>query len=65
MQRAWPALLVALTACTAQQDDARARANTGLRYLGGVADSGFERATEPREFRFPVDHGGHPTFQTE
>jgi predicted secreted hydrolase len=65
MPRAWPALLVALTACTAQQDDVRAPANTGLRYLGGVADSGFERATQPRELRFPVDHGGHPTFQTE
>jgi predicted secreted hydrolase len=65
MQRAWSALLVALTACTAQQDDPRTPANTGLRYLGGVADSGFARATEPRELRFPADHGGHPTFQTE
>jgi predicted secreted hydrolase len=65
VRRAWLALLVALTACTAQQNEASAPASSGLRYLGGVADSGFARATEPRELRFPADHGGHPTFQTE
>lgn len=27
--------------------------------------SGFARATEPRRFRFPEDHGEHPEFQTE
>ncbi|HJR68554.1 MAG TPA: lipocalin-like domain-containing protein [Gammaproteobacteria bacterium] len=63
--RSWLALLVALTACSAQQDDAPAPVSSGLRYLGGVADSSFARATEPREFRFPADHGGHPEFQTE
>lgn len=26
---------------------------------------GFERATRPREFEFPADHGPHPEFQTE
>jgi predicted secreted hydrolase len=65
MRRAWLTLLVALTACTAQHDDAPAPASSGLRYLGGGADSRFARATEPREFRFPEDHGGHPAFQTE
>ncbi len=65
MRRPWLALLVALAGCTAQQDDAPAVANSGLRYLGGAADLGFARATEPREFEFPADHGGHPEFQTE
>lgn len=33
--------------------------------LGGPPDPGFERALAPREFRFPRDHGAHPSFQTE
>ncbi|MFW5973680.1 MAG: lipocalin-like domain-containing protein [Bacteroidota bacterium] len=27
--------------------------------------AGFDRATGPREFRFPADHGPHPDFRTE
>ena len=65
MRRAWLALLVSLAACTARQDDVPAPANSGLRYLGGSADPSFARATEPRAFQFPADHGGHPEFQTE
>jgi len=30
-----------------------------------VAEAGFERAINPREFKFPDDHGSHPEFQTE
>ena len=37
----------------------------GLRLLGTEADDAFARATEPREFRFPADHGSHPEFRTE
>lgn len=36
--------------------------------LGGAlsADAaGFQRATEPRPFRFPADHGPHPDFKHE
>ncbi|MCA8941501.1 MAG: carotenoid 1,2-hydratase [Planctomycetes bacterium] len=33
--------------------------------LSAADDAGFERATEPREFSFPVDHGPHPAFRTE
>ncbi len=33
--------------------------------LGGIPDQGFKRATEPREFRFPQDHGPHPGFRNE
>lgn len=28
-------------------------------------DAGFKRATEPRAFAFPADHGPHPEYQTE
>jgi len=39
--------------------------STGLRLLGTEAEGGFARATEPREFVFPADHGSHPEFRTE
>lgn len=32
--------------------------------LGGNA-AGFARATEPRDFAFPADHGPHPEYRTE
>lgn len=32
---------------------------------GGESTEGYERAFEPREFRFPEDHGPHPGFRTE
>src|SRR5262249_11594436 len=31
----------------------------------GAMDSGFERATGPRRFTFPNDHGPHPSFRSE
>lgn len=39
--------------------------STGLRLLGGEAGDGFARATEPRPFVFPRDHGVHADFRTE
>jgi len=33
--------------------------------LRGANDEGYARATAPREFRFPTDHGPHPEFRTE
>jgi predicted secreted hydrolase len=34
--------------------------------LGGAGDTeGYARASGPREFRFPEDHGPHPEFRTE
>ncbi len=33
--------------------------------LGGAAAAGYARATAPRAFHFPVDHGPHPDFRTE
>jgi len=38
---------------------------TGLRLLGGETGDGFARATEPRAFVFPADHGSHPAYRTE
>ncbi len=47
--------LLSLAACgkSPQEVVAERPSNTGLRYLGGSAESGFARATEPREFVFP------------
>jgi predicted secreted hydrolase len=42
-----------------------AQQRTGLRLLGGEAGDGFARATEPREFTFPADHGAHREYRTE
>ncbi len=33
--------------------------------LGGEDSAGFARATAPRTFRFPDDHGPHPAFRHE
>lgn len=33
--------------------------------LGGSPAQGFLRATTPRRFQFPADHGPHPGFRTE
>ena len=33
--------------------------------LGGTPETGFARATAPRRFTFPADHGPHPGFRTE
>jgi len=33
--------------------------------LAGGSTEGYARATEPREFRFPEDHGLHEDFRTE
>ncbi len=41
------------------------KANSVVDMLGGEADAGFERAEQPRTFRFPQDHGAHPGFRSE
>ncbi len=33
--------------------------------IAGSDTAGYARATEPRAFRFPEDHGPHPEFRTE
>jgi predicted secreted hydrolase len=60
------ALLTLLAGCSdAAQAPVAAPLQTGLRLLGGEAGDGFARATEPRPFVFPADHGSHPEFRTE
>ena len=60
-------LVAALVAgCSERPADGRGAAeSTGLRLLGGEAGNGFARATEPRPFVFPRDHGDHPEYRTE
>jgi predicted secreted hydrolase len=59
-------LLTLLAACSeVSEQRAATQQRTGLRLLGGDAGNGFARATEPREFVFPADHGAHPQFRTE
>ena len=36
-----------------------------LETLAGADTAGYERASAPRAFVFPADHGPHPTFRTE
>jgi len=63
----WRLLLVVfatLTGC-APRDEAPSSTPTGLRYLGGSANTGFARAVTPRELVFPADHENHPEYQTE
>jgi len=61
------AALAVLAACSGGEapDGHAPTQSTGLRLLGAEADDGFARATEPREFVFPADHGSHPEFRTE
>lgn len=51
-----------LPACDPKPKEPAFDLNTAL---GGVADSGFERAINPREFQFPADHAAHPDFRNE
>lgn len=46
----------------AAADESRSRLAT---LLGSDADPAFARATDPREFVFPDDHGPHPEFRNE
>ncbi|HEY9183309.1 MAG TPA: carotenoid 1,2-hydratase, partial [Gammaproteobacteria bacterium] len=69
MRKRCPLLAVLLTiaACgnVPQEAAVEQPSNTGLRYLGGSAESGFARATQPREFVFPADHASHPDYRSE
>jgi predicted secreted hydrolase len=55
-----------LAACGQAPREPVAAANTGLRLLNSeAADDGFARATAPRDFVFPADHGSHREYRTE
>lgn len=66
--RALPAVVIAAaTALAACSDgDRMPRARLSLEEtLGGADTLGYARATEPRDFVFPADHGPHPDFRNE
>ena len=61
-------LLCAITGCGEAPREAAAEGGGRLDpalILGEMDSEGFERAFEPREFRFPEDHGPHPGFRNE
>jgi predicted secreted hydrolase len=58
-------VLALLVGCSNGAREPTAPLRTGLRLLGGEAADGFARATTPREFTFPADHGSHPEYRTE
>lgn len=48
------------------QDEEEIRASVSVaEAMGGGSSEGYLRATGPREFIFPEDHGPHPGFRTE
>lgn len=59
--RILPLAFAALASAAAGQSGPRNELATVL----DAPEAGFARATEPRPFRFPADHGPHPTFQAE
>ena len=58
------ALLAGLAAWLVRPDAPRSNA-LSLAAALAADTSGFARATAPRPFRFPDDHGPHPDFRTE
>jgi predicted secreted hydrolase len=56
----------ALTACGAPpRDDAARGALAGIRFLADREAGDLSRASAPRTFAFPEDHGSHPDYRTE
>ncbi len=61
-------LLALLVAGCGDPGDQRAAPGSGdglTEALGGDSDAGFARASQPRAFRFPYDHGAHPKYRNE
>jgi predicted secreted hydrolase len=58
---------VALAGCADSRDAAGVATSslTGIRFLNDSPPSDFNRATEPRTFTFPADHGAHEGYRTE
>jgi predicted secreted hydrolase len=67
LPRALPLLLalaLLLSGCAAPAQEVRAGLGV-VEAMGSSADAGFARATEPRPFVFPQDHGPHPEYAIE
>ncbi|WP_275096646.1 lipocalin-like domain-containing protein [Sedimenticola hydrogenitrophicus] len=56
-------LVLILTGCAEPAPPAEKLSATDL--LSELGQAGFARATTPRDFQFPRDHGGHPEYRTE
>jgi predicted secreted hydrolase len=56
-------LVLTLTGCAEPPPPAEKLSATDL--LSALGQAGFARATTPRDFQFPRDHGGHPEYRTE
>ena len=61
-----------LSACNSDNTGSKPAANSVAsdsialsKWLGGEAETGFERAINPRNFSFPEDHGSHDSFKIE
>jgi predicted secreted hydrolase len=61
----WIAWLIILLLFGCQADSPEPKPLQVAEALGGAGDEGFARAFDPREFRFPEDHGAHPEFRNE
>lgn len=57
--------VLALAACGEQPDTNETGGIEVTGALGGTASEGFARASAPRAFRFPYDHGPHPEYRNE
>lgn len=58
-------VVLLLVSCAGSPSDAADARLTVSQALGKPANAAFARATQPRVFVFPQDHGPHPTFATE
>ena len=68
MRRLCLLLIVMLAACEQSAPPARQAAQATVQIgqrMGAEPDPGFARATVPRPFEFPADHGAHPAYATE
>jgi len=59
-----PALVALVLACGSERDTLETRLSV-LETLARADTAGYARASEPRPFVFPADHGPHPSFRTE
>lgn len=63
----FPLVILGLTgACRGEESRTEIRASLSpVQVLAGSDTVGYARATGPREFVFPADHGPHPEYRTE
>jgi predicted secreted hydrolase len=54
-----------LAGCAGQQPSLPSARISAIEAVGGSGAEGFAKATEPREFAFPRDHGPHQEYATE